>query len=58
MLAVVGKHDEIARNLVRAGADVDIEGSGAPGFARKTAADLAEDAGLRRLASYIRNPDR
>lgn len=58
MLAVVGKHDEVARNLVRAGADVDIEGSGAPGFAHKTAADLAEDADLRRLASYIRNPDR
>jgi serine/threonine-protein phosphatase 6 regulatory ankyrin repeat subunit B len=55
MLAVIGKHEKVARLLVRAGADVHIEGSGAPGFAGKTAADLAQEAGHKRLAAYIRD---
>src|SRR5262245_6192839 len=41
MLAVVGGHPETARLLVRAGADRSLRGSGAPGFAGKTARDLA-----------------
>jgi ankyrin repeat protein len=41
MLAVVAGHAEIARRLARAGAALDIRGSGAPGFAGKTAYDLA-----------------
>lgn len=58
MLAVIARHEKVARLLVRAGADIDIKGSGAPGFADKTAADLAADAGDPRLASYIRNQGR
>lgn len=41
MLAIIAKHSDIARMLVRAGADLRIRGSGAPGFAGKTAYDLA-----------------
>jgi len=41
MLAVIAGHAGIARMLARAGADLEIRGSGAPGFAGKTAYDLA-----------------
>jgi ankyrin repeat protein len=41
MLAVIGGHIEIVRTLVTAGADLAIRGAGAPGFAGKTALDLA-----------------
>ena len=41
MLAVINGHVEIARRLVGAGADRTCRGSGAPGFAGKTAHDLA-----------------
>jgi ankyrin repeat protein len=41
MLAVVAGHATVARVLVRAGADLGIRGVGAPGFAGKTAYDLA-----------------
>jgi ankyrin repeat protein len=54
MLAVVQRHPRVARTLVRAGADTSLRGTGAPGFADKTAADLAEEAGDRRLAEFIR----
>jgi ankyrin repeat protein len=50
MLAVVNHHDSIARLLARAGADRTLVGSGAPGFAGKTAARLAADRGLEALA--------
>ncbi|GKS57586.1 hypothetical protein YTPLAS18_11130 [Nitrospira sp.] len=49
MLAVVAGHQEIARALVRAGADVTLRGTGAPGFAGKTAADLATARGWREV---------
>jgi ankyrin repeat protein len=55
MLAVIAKHQKVARMLVRAGAARTITGTGAPGFAGKTAAELAEEAGNPRLAAYIRN---
>ena len=58
MLAVIGNHDKIARMLVRAGADMSIKGTGAPGFAGKTAADLAEEAGATQLAADIRRQAR
>jgi ankyrin repeat protein len=58
MLAVIGSHDEIARMLVRAGADTSIKGTSAPGFAGKTAADLAEEAGATKLAADIRRQAR
>jgi ankyrin repeat protein len=41
MLAVINGHDDIVRMLVNAGADMTLQGSGAPGFAGKTALDLA-----------------
>jgi len=41
MLAVIAGHKEIARALAHAGADLTLQGTGAPGFAGKTAADLA-----------------
>jgi ankyrin repeat protein len=58
MLAVIGNNDKIARMLVRAGADTSIKGTGAPGFAGKTAADLAEEAGATKLAADIRHQAR
>jgi uncharacterized protein len=41
MLAIVAGHANIARLLIGAGANLDVRGSGAPGFAGKTAYDLA-----------------
>ena len=41
MLAVVRGHAEVVRVLVAAGASVELKGSGAPGFAGKSAYDLA-----------------
>ncbi len=58
MLAVVNHQADIAKILVAAGADTAMRGSGAPGFSGKTAADLAEDAGLEDLASYLATFDR
>jgi ankyrin repeat protein len=43
MLAIVAGHTEIAILLARAGADLSLRGSGAPGFAGKTAYDLAAE---------------
>lgn len=54
MLAILGGHVEIARLLTDAGADLHVRGSGAPGFAGKTAADLAVSNGDHDLAAYIR----
>lgn len=53
MLAVVNGHADIARQLVDAGTDLSLKGSGAPGFAGKTALELAEHAELTELAAYI-----
>ncbi len=53
MLAVVNRRSEVARRLVDAGASTEIRGSGAPGFAGKTARQLAEQAGLAELAAHI-----
>jgi ankyrin repeat protein len=50
MLAVINYHEAVARALAGAGADLTRVGSGAPGFAGKTAAQLALDRGLRVLA--------
>ncbi len=55
MLAVVSGHPRIARALVKAGADTTISGSGAPGFQHRTAADLADERGDKRLAAFIRS---
>lgn len=55
MLSIIAGHPQIARMLVKAGADVTILGSGPPGFAGKTAADLAAERGDKRLAHYLRS---
>ena len=54
MLAVIGGHPRISRLLAAAGADVTTRGRGAPGFHDKTAADLAEERGDKRLTNYLR----
>jgi uncharacterized protein len=50
MLAVIAGHKEIAQALARAGANLTLRGTGAPGFAGKTAADLATARGWNDLA--------
>lgn len=53
MLAVIQGHDRVARTLVAAGADPACTGSGAAGFAGKTASDLAAERGDLGLASDL-----
>lgn len=53
MLAVVNGHAPVARALAAAGADLTLTGSGAPGFAGKTAAALALARGLVELAAAL-----
>lgn len=53
MLAVVNQYAKIARQLVDAGSELSLKGSGAPGFAGKTALDLAEHAGMTEIAKHI-----
>jgi ankyrin repeat protein len=57
MLAVVNGHELVARELGAAGAEIRTVGSGAPGFARKTAAALARDRGLDALAEALSPPE-
>ncbi|MEZ5364736.1 MAG: ankyrin repeat domain-containing protein [Bryobacterales bacterium] len=54
MLSVIAGYPQVARVLAKAGADKTIEGTGAPGFAGKTAADLAAARGDRGLEQYLR----
>lgn len=53
LLAVIGGHAEVAKILIDAGADLSMRGTGAPGFADKTARDLARERGLHDLAAYL-----
>jgi hypothetical protein len=53
MLAVINGHEHVARALANAGADLSLVGSGAPGFAGRTAAQLALDRGLAALAKEL-----
>ncbi|MBU1426388.1 MAG: ankyrin repeat domain-containing protein [Gammaproteobacteria bacterium] len=53
MLAIVAGHEEIAILLAGAGADLSLRGSGAPGFAGKTAYDLAVERGMQELAKIL-----
>ncbi len=55
MLAVINDHLDIVARLVAAGADLAIEGSGAPGFAGKTALELAEDLEREAIAELLRS---
>jgi ankyrin repeat protein len=54
MLGVIGAHIEIVRMLVTAGADRTIRGTGAPGFAGKTALDLATAQGRSDMADLLK----
>ena len=53
MLAVINGHVDIARVLARSGADLSIRGTGAPGFAGKTAHDLAIGRKLSELGQEL-----
>jgi uncharacterized protein len=54
MLAVTAGHVGVARLLAGAGADLRVRGSGAPGFAGKTAHDLALGLGMEDLYAELR----
>ena len=54
MLAIVAGHAAVARVLVQAGADLDVRGAGAPGFAGKTAYDLAVARQMTELYADLR----
>lgn len=57
MLAVVNHHESVATALAEAGANLRLVGSGAPGFAGKTAEHLARERGLEDLAKALTPPD-
>jgi hypothetical protein len=54
MLAVVGGHTATASSVARAGADLRLVGTGAPGYAGKTAYDLAVAQDLPELFDALR----
>jgi uncharacterized protein len=54
MLAIVAGYAEVARVLAKAGADLTLRGTGAPGFAGKTAYDLAVDRGMLELSLELK----
>ena len=56
-LAALNEHERVARALAAAGADLRRTGSGAPGFAGRTAADLARERGLEALAAALEPDD-
>lgn len=53
MLAIMGGHEAVARALAQGGADQGLRGTGAPGFAGKTARDLAREHGMTALAEEL-----
>ena len=53
MLAIVAGHAAVARVLAEAGADLRRTGSGAPGFAGRTAYDLAVARGMEDLYAVL-----
>jgi ankyrin repeat protein len=53
MLAVVNEHLQVARVLASAGADLGVKGTGPPGFAGKSAGDLARERGLHELVAQF-----
>jgi ankyrin repeat protein len=54
MLAIVAGHAEVARLLAKAGTDLSLRGTGAPGFADKTAYDLAVERGMLELSEELK----
>lgn len=55
MLAVVGGHVEVVRRVANAGANLSLRGTGAPGFAGKTALDLAIDLERAEIVEILRS---
>jgi ankyrin repeat protein len=53
MLAIVNGHTGIALALIEAGADTTLQGTGAPGFAGRTASDLAQERGFASVVEAI-----
>jgi len=53
MLAVIRGDAQIVATLVNAGADLTLRGTGAPGFAGKTALELALAQGLTDIADVL-----
>src|SRR5512140_1693481 len=54
MLAIVAGHAEVAWILVDAGTNLSLRGTGAPGFAGKTAYDLAVERDMRELSPALK----
>lgn len=54
MLAIINGHARTAILLIEAGADVGVRAAGAPGFAGKTALDLALERDLISVTAAIR----
>ena len=55
MLAAIGGHVDIVRRLADAGANVSLRGTGAPGFAEKTALELAIARGDPEMVEILRS---
>ena len=55
MLAVVGGHVEVVRRVANAGANLSLRGTGVPGFAGKTAVDLAIDLERPEIVEILRS---
>jgi uncharacterized protein len=53
MLAIVAGHLDVAGLLAGAGTDLGLRGTGAPGFAGKTAYDLAVGRGMDALSASL-----
>lgn len=58
MLAVINGRDAIVAILIDAGADRSIQGTGAPGFAGKTALDIAEAGRREIMVALLRDAER
>jgi ankyrin repeat protein len=55
MLGVVNGHVDVVRALVRTGANLGLRGTGAPGFAGKTALDLAVARDDQEMVDILRS---
>jgi hypothetical protein len=55
MLAVIRGHADVVHRLAAAGANLGVRGSGAPGFAEKTALDLAIDRNDLEIIEILRS---
>ena len=54
MLAFIAGHADVARLLTDTGTDLSLRGTGAPGFAGKTAYKLAVERDMRKLSAALR----